>query len=77
VPGIAAGYYAPYPCYQSYAWRPAYCFAPVYGGYYGTGYYYAPYRFYGARNVVVRGRFDRDDFRRDRDGDRDGRRDFR
>jgi hypothetical protein len=45
----------------------------VYGGYYGVG-YYAPYRFYGGRYVVTRGRYDRDDFR-DRDGD--GRRDVR
>ena len=78
VPGVAVGYYNP--CYQPYAWRPAYCFAPVYGApaYYGTG-WYAPYRVYGGRDVVVRGRFDRDDVR-DRDGFRDrdaGRRDFR
>jgi hypothetical protein len=73
VPGVAVGYYAPNPCYGPYAWRPAYCYAGVYGGYYGVG-YYAPYRFYGGRYVVTRGRYDRDDFR-DRDGD--GRRDVR
>jgi hypothetical protein len=79
VPGVAVGYYAPNPCYQPYAWRPAYCFAPDYGGYYGAGYFYAPSRYYGGRYIVTRGRFDRDDFRRDRDDfrDRDGRRDVR
>ena len=78
VPGVAVGYYNP--CYRPLAWRPAWCFAPVYGGYYGTG-WYAPYRFYGGGNYIVRERFDRDDLARDRDDfrgrdgfrDRDGR----
>jgi hypothetical protein len=80
LPGVAVGYYAPYACYGPLAWRPAWCFAPVYGGYYTAG-WYTPYRFYGGRDYVVRGRFDRDDFRRDRDDfrnrDGDGRRDVR
>jgi hypothetical protein len=83
VPGVAVGYYGN-PCYRPLAWRPAYCFAPVYGAaYYGTG-WYAPYRVYGGRDVVVREGFardrgfvrDRDDVR-DRDGRFDGRSDVR
>ena len=35
VPGLAVGYYAPNACYRPIQWRPAYCFAPVYG-YYGA-----------------------------------------
>jgi hypothetical protein len=69
VPGVAVGY--DNPCYRPLAWRPAYCFAPVYGAVsYGVN-WYAPYRVYGGRDVVVR---DRDDFQRDRDivRDRDG-----
>jgi hypothetical protein len=70
VPGVAVGYYAD-PCFGPIAWRPAYCFAPVYGGYYGAS-WYAPYRLYGGRDVVVRERFDRDRaVVRDRDGFRD------
>jgi hypothetical protein len=73
VPGVAVGYYGN-PCYRPYAWRPAYCYAPVYGGYYGAS-WYAPYRVYGGRDYAVRGRFDRDDFVRDRNDsrNRDGR----
>ena len=81
VPGVAVGYYGD-ACYRPLAWRPAYCFQTVYGvpAYYGAG-WYAPYRVYGGRDLVVRERFDRDrnvEFR-DRDDvrDRDGRRDVR
>ncbi|HLY05998.1 MAG TPA: hypothetical protein VKR31_09645 [Rhizomicrobium sp.] len=61
VPGVAVGYYAPNACYRPLAWRPAYCFNTVYGApaYYGAE-WYAPYRVYGGREVVVRDRFDRD-----------------
>ena len=75
VPGVAVGYYGD-ACYRPLAWRPAWCFQTVYGApaYYGAG-WYAPYRTFGGRDVVVRERFDRDDVRRDRDDfrDRDGR----
>jgi hypothetical protein len=86
VPGVAVGYDAD-ACYRPLAWRPAWCFETVYGApaYYGAG-WYAPYRVYGGRDVVVRERFDRDrnvvvrdrdDFR-DRDGRfNNGRRDVR
>jgi len=75
VPGVAVGYNTDL-CYGPIALQPAWCFAPAYYGpqYYSAG-WYAPYRVYGGRDVVVRDRIvpehavvrDRDDFR-DRDG---------
>ena len=68
VPGVAVGYNADL-CYGPIALQPAWCFNAVYGApaYYGAG-WYAPYRVYGGRDVVVREGFDRDrGFVRDRD----------
>ena len=60
VPAVGVGYYAPDVCYGPLAWRPAYCFEAAYGApaYYGAG-WYAPYRVYGGRDIVLRERFDR------------------
>ena len=81
VPGVAVGYNTGL-CYGPIALQPAWCFNTVYGApvYYNAG-WYAPYRVYGGRNIIVRDRFDRDHnvIMRDRDDfrDRDGRRDIR
>jgi hypothetical protein len=86
VPGVAVGYGYGNPCYRPYAYRPAYCRYPVYGGplFVNGGWYREPIyyryeggaRFFWLHNGWVR---DRDDFHRgghDGDGrgwhDRDG-----